>query len=100
VKPLIIYKQAWRVTLLLTKRDGALEQIVPESRGVYLLRNIGESSTSKMLDIADVPSFLRLSKDLSAKAQGVDPEAFGWGDWFKSASDEQILTSLNGIQNS
>jgi hypothetical protein len=68
-----------------------LQDVDPNSRGTEVLRDVQSNGNQEMiLQGADIPSFLKTSKDLTAEAQGRDPSEFAWEEWFKSASEEQL----------
>ncbi len=70
---------------------SSLQDIVSDSRGTQILRKLEDNGNQKMiLRGAAVSPFLKVSKDLTAEAQGKDPKEFGWEDWLKSASEEQL----------
>jgi hypothetical protein len=71
--------------------SGTLEDIAPNSRGTEVLRHMQDDGNQEMiLRGANVSPFLKTSKNLTAEAQGKEPSEFGWQEWFKSASEEQL----------
>jgi hypothetical protein len=71
--------------------NGVLQDIAPNSRGTDVLRHMQDDGNQGMiLNGANISPFLKVSKDLTAEAKGKDPKEFGWQDWFKSASEEQL----------
>lgn len=71
--------------------SGTLHDIAPNSRGTDVLRHMQDDGNQQMiLSGADISPFLKVSKDLTAEAEGKEPSEFGWQDWFKSASEEQL----------
>lgn len=70
---------------------GTLQDVAPSSRGTDVLRHMQDDGNQEMiLSGADISPFLKVSKDLTAEAQGKEANEFSWQDWFKSASEEQL----------
>lgn len=72
--------------------EGHLKDVVPTSRGTGVLREMEENGNHRMiLDGTGIPPFIKLAKDLQAKAEVRDPEGYSWEDYFSSASEEQLI---------
>jgi len=69
-----------------------LHEVDPNSLGIQSLREMeGHISRETILEEADISPFIRVSKDLTARAHGRDPEDLSWTDWFKLANEEQLI---------
>ncbi len=69
-----------------------LQGVALNSSGTEVLRHMQNNGNQEMiLRGSNVSPFLKLSKDLAAKAQGKNPSEFGWQDWFNSAKEEHLI---------
>jgi hypothetical protein len=72
--------------------NGILQDVAPNSSGLQVFRAMeGDGEQEMILRSADISPFLKVSKDLTAEAQGKEPKEFGWKDWLSFASDEQLI---------